>query len=75
MSQVFTAEERPFRRDHFDKTVWVVSVESQERDNGDGTHNISVGFPVVAVTGWVNNADKFAARLAEILTEHYGKDK
>lgn len=75
MSQVFTAEERPFRRDNFDKTAWVVSIKPQERDNGDGTRNISVGFPVVVVTGWVNNADKFAARLAEILTEHYGEDK
>lgn len=75
MSQVFTAEERPFRRDMFEKAAWVVSLRPESRDNGDGTKTISVGFPVVVVTGWVNNADKFANRLAEILTEHYGEDK
>lgn len=58
--------------DLFGDQIIRICVDPVETDMGNGTTRISVGFPVLYVTGWVSDpAESFAKRVAEVLTQHF----
>lgn len=57
--------------DLFGDQIIRICVDPIETDMGNGTTRISVGFPVLYVTGWVSDPEAFAKRVAEVLTQHF----
>jgi hypothetical protein len=50
-----------------DVTVTVVADPVEEKQD-NGTTRVSMGFPVLHVSGWVGEPEAFAKRVAELLT-------
>lgn len=59
--------------DLFGDQIVRINVDPVETTVADGTTRISMGFPVLYVTGWVSEPETFAKRVAEVLTEHFAR--
>ncbi len=72
MAQTFSIERRNLSEASFPRRedTWVISVDPVEKHNPNGSKTVSVGFPVLALSGWVGEPEKFAALVAEVLTKH-----
>lgn len=57
--------------DLFGDHIVRINVDPVETTGEDGTTRISMGFPVLYVTGWVSDPEAFAKRVAEVLTRHF----
>lgn len=57
--------------DLFGDQIVRINVDPVETTGEDGTTRISMGFPVLYVTGWVADQEFFATRVAEVLTQHF----
>ena len=57
--------------DLFGDQIIRICVDPTETTGDDGTTRISMGFPVLYVTGWVADQEAFAKRVAEVLTQHF----
>ena len=76
MAATFKAEEvSPPRRDEWGDRVWRVCIEPSERVRDDGSRAISMGFPILYLSGWVGEPDEISALIAGLLTEHYAKSE
>lgn len=56
--------------DLFGDKIIRIAVDPVETETEAGT-SISMGFPVLYVAGWVSEPEKFAARVAQVLTDHF----
>lgn len=48
-------------------SIVIIDADPIQRDNPDGSTSISVGFPVLLVSGWVAEPEQFAAKVAALL--------
>jgi hypothetical protein len=71
MARTFSIEHRNLSENSFPRRedTWVISADPVETKLDDGSTRISLGFPVLAVSGWVGEPEEFAKRVAELLTE------
>jgi phenylpyruvate tautomerase PptA (4-oxalocrotonate tautomerase family) len=73
--RTFSAELQDFRRDFFDKKVWMINVDGLATTASDGrTTGFSVGFPALALTGFLADKETLAKRIAETLSQHLNPD-
>jgi hypothetical protein len=52
-----------------ERGVVVIHADPLSRPDPDGGQRISMGFPVLMVSGWVAEPEAFAAKIAELLAE------
>lgn len=73
----FTFEHRSLVESSFPRreNTFVISAEPITTENPDRSTTISVGFPILALSGWVGEPERFAELVARLLTEHYAKGK
>lgn len=73
VTPTFSAEKRNLSESSFPQSedTYVVSVDPVETMNGNGSKTISVGFPVLAISGWVSDPKDVAELIAKLLTNHY----